>query len=129
MLNSPLKCAECTRLGKPCVDLTWGGLDKTTEEYQKRVDDDEKLLAEVILRILRNKKILKQANQRADRKALCLASDMKVEGENANAEGLNCPAASIGMALSPVLWRTLDFIDISVAEHGVAQPQVPKGSS
>ena len=41
------------------------------------MDEDEQLLATVILRLLRNKKILAQAKERARRKALCLASELE----------------------------------------------------
>ena len=57
--SSRLKCSECTKAGKPCVNMSWALLDKTREEYEKKVEDDEMLLATVIARLLRNKKILK----------------------------------------------------------------------
>jgi hypothetical protein len=50
--------------------MSWESLDRTRDEYQKKVDEDEKLLATVISRLLRNKKILKQAEERARKKAL-----------------------------------------------------------
>jgi hypothetical protein len=33
ILNSCLKCSECTRLGRACVNMSWALLDKTREEY------------------------------------------------------------------------------------------------
>lgn len=120
MPDSRLRCAECTRLGKKCVNMSWESLDRTREEYQKKVDDDEKLLAEVISRLLRNKKILKQAEERARKKALCLASEMEEMGETEAAEGEDCPAASISAAFSPTMWATLGLLDESVSTLGVA---------
>jgi hypothetical protein len=38
MLNSRLKCSECTCLGRACVNMSWALLDKTWEEYEKKVD-------------------------------------------------------------------------------------------
>jgi hypothetical protein len=122
MPDSRLKCAECTRQGKACVNMSWESLDKTREEYQKKVDEDEQLLATVISRLLRNKKILAQAKDRARRKALCLASELEQEGEAVNAEMMDCPAAAIGMGFSPTMWSTLGLIDSAVAELGEAQP-------
>jgi hypothetical protein len=121
MPNSRLKCSECTRLGRACVNMSWASLDKTREEYEKKVDQDEKLLAEVIARLLRNKKILEQAKERAQRKAMCLASEMEADGESISAEQIDCPAASVGVAFSPAMWSTMDFIDSSVAGLGTAQ--------
>ncbi|KAF2741627.1 hypothetical protein M011DRAFT_472926 [Sporormia fimetaria CBS 119925] len=124
MPNSSLKCAECTRLGRPCVNLSWGALDRTREEYQKKVDADEKLLAEVIARLLRNKKILKQAEERARKKVLCLASELRESGEDVDAQftapPLDCPAASIGIAFSPAMWETMGLLDSYVATEGTA---------
>lgn len=124
MPESRLKCSECTRIGRPCVNMSWESLDRTREEYQKKVDEDEKLLAEVISRLLRNKKILKQAEERARKKALCLASEMEKEGEEVSAQEMDCPAASVGMEFSPTMWSTLGLIDSSVAGHGTAEVSV-----
>lgn len=106
-----LKCSECTRIGRPCVNLSWSSLDKTREEYVKKVEEDEKLLAEVMIRLLRNKKILKQAEERAQKKALCLASEMEESGVEVRAEEINCPAADALVGFSPAMWTTLDFLE------------------
>lgn len=113
-----LKCSECTRLGHPCVNMSWVSLDKTREEYQKKVDEDEKLLATVIARMLRNKKILKQAEERARKKTLCLADSLRGAGEAVDAEVSvveACPAADAGVGLSPALWSIHGFLDELVA--------------
>ncbi len=92
-------------------------LDKTREEYEKKVEADKALLATVIARLLRNKKILKQANDRARQKALCLANEMVESGELDTAEEVDCPAASIGMCVSPATWGALRLIKESVARY------------
>jgi hypothetical protein len=107
--------------------MSWESLDRTRDEYKKKVDDDEKLLATVISRLLRNKKILKQAEERAQKKALCLASDMEAAGETEMAQEMDCPASSIGMEFSPAMWATMGLIDASVAGHGTSEGAV--GSS
>jgi hypothetical protein len=38
--------------------MSWVSLDKTRKEYKKKVEADKKLLAEVISRLMQNKKIL-----------------------------------------------------------------------
>lgn len=113
-----LKCSECVRRGRPCVNLTWTSLDKTREEYQKKVDEDEKLLATVLSRLLRNKTILKQAEDRAKAKLDCLANEMRDAGEEVDAVvpepfelAPDCPAAASGVALSPTLWATLGMVE------------------
>jgi hypothetical protein len=86
------------------------------------VDEDKKLLAEVIARLLRNKKILAQAKERARKKALCLTSELEAEGEGVYAEMSDCLAASVGMEFSLMMWSTLGDIDAAIASHGYAEP-------
>jgi hypothetical protein len=80
-------------------------LDKTWEEYQKKVDKDKKALAEIIARLIQNKKILQQAEERAQKKLLCLASELRNNGEevDAVAKDFNCPAADALVEFSPTL--------------------------
>jgi hypothetical protein len=118
--SNRLKCAECVRVGRPCVNLSWESLDKTRAEYEKKVEEDEKLLADVIARLLRNKKILAQAKDRAAKKAECLANELEESGEDVRAEEINCPAADALTAYSPAMWSTLDFID-TAANFGTSQ--------
>jgi hypothetical protein len=120
--SNRLKCSECTKAGKPCVNMSWSSLDKTREEYEKKVEADETLLAVVVTRLMRNKKILKQANDRARQKALCMANEMVESGELDTAEEMDCPAASIGMCASPATWSVLGIIEESVANHGTRVP-------
>jgi hypothetical protein len=61
------------------------------------------LLAEVIVRLLCNKKILEQAKECMQRKAMCLVSEIEADRESISAEQINCPAASVGVAFLPVM--------------------------
>lgn len=129
--SSRAKCSECVRAGKPCVNLSWSSLDKTREDYQKKVDEDEELLAEVMARLMRNKKILRQATERARKKAQCLMSAMDAAGELEDPDPLeDCPAADATVGLSPAMWSTLgqidDFIDFGMPLVG---PEVAAGGS
>jgi hypothetical protein len=81
----------------------------------------------VISRLLRNKKILKHAEERARKKALCLALDIEAAGETKAAQDIDCPASSIGMEFSPAMWATMGLINASVAGHGTSEGVV--GSS
>lgn len=111
MPGSGLKCAECVRMGRPCVNMSWSSLDKTREEYEKKVEEDEKELAAVIARLLRDKRILAQAKERARKKTVCLAAEMEAEGESVHAETVNCPAADALVGYSATMWSTLDLVD------------------
>ena len=111
-----MKCSECVRLGKKCVNLSWESLDKTRAEYQKRVDADEELLAEVMARLMRNKKILRQAEGRAKHKAEALMQSMDESGELEENE--DCPAADACVNLSPAVWESIAFIDAAVNPSG-----------
>lgn len=106
-----LKCSECVRRGRPCVNLTWESLDRTRAEYEKKVEEDEALLATVISRLIRNKAILAQAKERAAKKTECLINQVEESGENLRAEEIHCPAADAQVAFSPAMWSTLGYIN------------------
>ena len=80
--NSCLKCLEYVRVSCLCVNLSQESLDKTRAKYKKKVEDNKKLLAEVIAHILCNKKILAQAKDRAAKKAEYLANKLDAKGKD-----------------------------------------------
>jgi hypothetical protein len=61
------------------------------------------LLAEVIIRLLCNKKILEQAKECTQRKAIYLASKIEANRELISAEQINYSAAFVGIAFSPTI--------------------------
>ena len=109
--NSCLKCSECVCVGRPCVNLSQESLDKTRAKYKKKVEDNKKLLAEVIARMLRNKKILAQAKDCAAKKAEYLANELDTKGKDVRAKEINCPAAATQVAFSPIMQSTLRYIN------------------
>lgn len=119
-----LRCFECVRLGRPCVNLSWESLDRTREEYQRKVDEDEAELATIISRLMRNKKILRQAENRAQKKAECLTNEMEASGELEVPD--DCPAANAGVGVSPAVWSSINFMDETVA--GLFDPAPPAAS-
>jgi hypothetical protein len=80
--NSCLKCLECICVRRLCVNLSWESLDKTRAEYKKKVEDNKKLLVEVIICILRNKKILIQVKEHTAKKAKYLANKLDAKGKD-----------------------------------------------
>ncbi|PSK43928.1 hypothetical protein B9Z65_7305 [Elsinoe australis] len=119
--NNRLRCSECVRLGRPCVNLSWASLDKTRDEYRKKVDEDEAELSRVLARLMRNKKILRQAEQRARKKMECLASEMDANNELEVEE--DCPAADALVGLSPAVWSTLDLANQAIDFSSTVQGQ------
>lgn len=122
---SRLRCSECVRLGRPCVNLSWESLDRTREEYQRKIDEDEEELAKLLTRLMRNKKILRQAENRAQKKAQCLTNEMEATGELDVLE--DCPAANSGVAVSPAVWSSINFLDEAVS--GLFDPVLPAAPS
>ena len=59
-------------MGKPYINISWQSLDQTREELSLKIVEDEKTLATLITRLLRNKRILKKVDTRARRKTRCL---------------------------------------------------------
>lgn len=121
--SSRLKCSECVRAGKSCVNMSWSSLDKTREELSSKISSDEQQLAEVITRLLRNKKILQAVEAKAKRKAQCLMSEMEDSGDLVPED---CPAVNASLGASPAIWSSLGALsDFSWSET----PQVPLGNS
>ena len=114
---SCLKCAKYTKAGKPCVNMSQTLLDKTCKEYKKKVEENKTLLATIIAQLLQNKKILKQANNRAQQKALCIANKI-VESSNLDtAEEIDCSTTLIGIYASPATQGMLRLIKESIANY------------
>ena len=103
MLDSRFKYTKYTQLGYACVNMLQISLDRTRKKYQKKVNKDKKLLFKVITRLLRNKKILKQAEKKARKKALYLATKLEEESKTILAENLNCPATFVGIKFSLII--------------------------
>lgn len=66
-------CANCERLGRPCVTSSIDRLDKTIDDLADKVQKDKQELSlaldkiqEIRARIARNEKVMKQENRRLD---------------------------------------------------------------
>ncbi len=97
---SRLKCSECVRANKACVNMSWVSLNRIREDLFSKVAKNEAVLAIVITRLLRNKKMLKEADAKAKRKTQCLLSGVE---ESNVAESPDCPAANALVEASPAI--------------------------
>ena len=85
--------------------MSWSNLDKSRDDVQKKIDTDEVALAEVLGRLLRNKKLLKSINEKAQKKTKCLAVELEEVPESPPLEEVfveDCPAAAATVGLSPL---------------------------
>ncbi len=123
--SARLKCSECVRSGRPCTNLSWEALDHTREEYRQKVKEGEQELARVISRLLRDKAILQQADEKAKKKALHLLDEMDRTGDLESSE--DCPAADALVGLSPSVWGSMDLIN-SHFNFGDLSDAVPDGT-
>ena len=87
--NENLKCAECTRQGKPCVSLSWASLNTSCNNLREDLVGDEaewdtllECLSKVQARVARKRKVLEQVEGRARKKLCCLVEEMEAEGED-----------------------------------------------
>ena len=62
--------------------------------------------------MIRNKKILKQAEERARQKALYLEAEIEASRDLETSE--DCPAADAYIGLSLVVWSSLDFVNSAI---------------
>jgi hypothetical protein len=96
------------------VNLSWESLDKTQENLQKEIDAHEEELASLMAKIIRKKRILRQARAKAKTKTLHLMEEMEASGEMDE----DCPASSIGIGVSPAVWNSMGFINDLVGVDG-----------
>jgi len=89
---SRLKCSECVRANKACVNMSWASLNRIREDLSSKIAKNEAVLTTVITRLLRNKKMLKKVDAKAKRKTQCLLFEMKKLNV---AESFNCSAANV----------------------------------
>ncbi len=59
-----LKCSKCVRANKLYVNMSWFFLDHNRKDFFAKIAKDEAMLTIVIIRLLRNKKILKKIDVR-----------------------------------------------------------------
>ena len=119
-----LKCSECVRVKKPCVNMSWSSLNSTREDLSIKIAADEKKLTTMITRLLRNKKILKEIDAKAKRKAQCLLSKMN---EADVSMSNNCSAVNALYDLFPAIWSSFVLLnDLSnvdeIAEKASCNP-------
>ena len=124
--SNRLKCSECVRAGRACVNLFWETLDKTREEYRKKMLENKQELARVINRLLRNKSILQQADERAKTKIRCFMGKLENSGDLEKV--VNCSAASFLTGWSPAVWSFLDVINSCVDISGGSLQNDPGNS-
>lgn len=58
-----VRCANCVRLGRACIGRSWTVLERTLEEYRRKVEKDETELAALLARMAVNKRLLRQAEE------------------------------------------------------------------
>ena len=106
--SSCMKCSKCVRANKACVNMSWISLNRTREDLSSKIAKNEVVLAIVITRLLRNKKMLKEVDAKAKRKTQCLLS--RVEKSNV-AESFDCLVANALIGASSIIWSSLAMLD------------------
>jgi hypothetical protein len=106
--SSRLKCSKCVRANKACVNMSWVSLNRIRKDLFSKIAKNEAVLAIVITRLLRNKKMLKKANAKAKRKTQCLLFEMKKLNV---AESFNCFVANALIEASSVIWSLLAMLN------------------
>ena len=83
-----LHCAECRRLGRRCVEMSWEAVDRSVtnaqEEVHRSENERENLLTrlgEVQTRLAEKRQVLEAARQRATEQLRCLEAELDAEGE------------------------------------------------
>ena len=70
------KCAECTRRGHLCVGVTWESLDRVRDKLESEILQTEEEQACLFAKLSQLRKTLRQTQDRAKQKTLCLLKEM-----------------------------------------------------
>lgn len=107
-INKSAKCFECVRAKRFCVNMSWQFLNKTREDLFSKIDDNEKFLTTIIVRLLRNKKILKKMNARTKKKTQCFLS--KLNETNVSIFN-NCFVVDTFVNLFSIIWFFMSMLN------------------
>ena len=87
-MKSHFKCAECTRQGRPCVGVTWESLNRVRDKLESEIlqaeEGQARLLKEqsrLFAKLARLRKTLRQTQDRAKQKTLCLLKEMSNDND------------------------------------------------
>jgi len=116
--SSRLKCSECVRADKACVNMSWVSLNRIRKDLFSKIAKNEAVLTIVITRLLRNKKMLKKANAKAKRKTQCLLFEIKKSNV---AESSNCFAANALVEASSAIWSSLAMLNDFSNVDGISE--------
>jgi len=103
-----LKCLKCVCANKLCVNMSWASLNYTRENLFFKVIKNEIVLIIVIMRLLRNKKMLKKVDAKAKRKTQYLLSSIKKLNV---IKSLNCFVANTLIKTSFIIWFSLAMLN------------------
>jgi beta-N-acetylglucosaminidase len=98
--------------------MSWSSLDHNRKDLFAKIVEDEALLAIVITRLLRNKKVLKKIDAKAKRKTQCLLSSMK---ESNIFESFVYLIANALVESSSTFWSSLAMLDDFSNVDGIAE--------
>ena len=70
---------ECSRVGKKCIDVFWIELDRTRADTRRKLKSTLDDLKRVQAKVVRLRKILKQAQRRTQDKTICLTKKLNKE--------------------------------------------------
>jgi len=81
VMESHSKCAECTRQGHPCVGVTWESLDRVRDKLESEILQTEEEQARLFAKLSRLRKTLRQTQDHAKQKTLCLLKEMSNDND------------------------------------------------
>ena len=74
-------CAECSRNGHRCVDVSWDQIEKAEEKVGKQLEDALDELERSQAKVARLRKVLRQVQGRAEVKMTCIQTEIAEEAD------------------------------------------------
>jgi len=106
--SSHLKCSKCVRANKACVNMSWASLNRIRKDLFSKIAKNETVLAIVITRLLRNKKMLKKVDAKAKRKTQYFLFEIKKLNV---AESFDYFVANALIKASFIIWFSLAMLN------------------
>ncbi|MCJ1334717.1 hypothetical protein MMC10_011429 [Thelotrema lepadinum] len=94
MFSKSVKCEECARSGRKCVDVSWrsvdSAFDQTSEQLRLEEEKGERLLEQVVVSQAKRRRLrrtLERIRSRAEQKMVCISEEIDKEDAERETRG------------------------------------------
>ncbi len=109
-MKNHLKCVECVRRERLCVDASWESLNRTREKLEFDLNLAKEELFKTFAKVARLRKTLKHTKSKVAKKTLFLTRELTNDNENVFDENSN--SSILFVDLSSDFWQFIIFLSV-----------------